>query len=471
MTFWENLFLKARGLVALAPISGLLVAALLLTSCALSAPVVNDQPAATSGSQSTAQATVTTSSPYKPGPQAAQILKECSATASSGGCYSPEQIQTFYDLNPLYNKGYNGRGQTIVIIDSFGSPTIQQDLKVFDQTFGLPDPPSFKVLSPLGAPDFNDPQASGWAGETTLDVEWAHAIAPGASIVLLESPVAETEGVQGFPEFEQLSTYALDNHLGQVISQSYGASEPTLAGDACKENLGTGEDLLKNYDQTVYQRAQQEKVTVLASSGDAGATNENCSTTSIYNYRNVGWPASDPLVTAVGGTKLTLGSSAGVYGKEKVWNEDGGASGGGISQFYAEPDWQKNLPNQSLLKGKRAIPDVAWGAAVNFALYSSFDNASGDWSAIGGTSASAPQWAGLVAIANQMAGKPLGFLNPALYKLAGKGFHDITTGNNSVGGVAGYQASQGWDMATGWGTPDANVLLPQLIQAVQNTKG
>lgn len=468
MAFWKQLFLKARRLIVLGPISGLLIALLLLTSCALSAPVVNDQPVSTPGNQSTSQ--TTTTSPYKAGPQAAQILNDCSVTAAPGGCFSPEQIQTFYNLNPLYNKGFTGRGQTIVIIDSFGSPTIQQDLKVFDQTFGLPEPPSFKVLAPLGQPDPNDPQAPGWAGETTLDVEWAHAIAPGASIVLLESPVAETEGVQGFPEFEQLSTYALDNHLGQVITQSYGASEPTMVGDVCNENLGSGESLLQNYDQTVYQRAEQEKVTVLASSGDAGATNEDCTTANNYTYRNVGWPASDPLVTAVGGTKLTLGNRSGAYGSEKVWNEEGGASGGGISQFYAEPDWQKHLPNQSSLKGKRGLPDVSWGAAVNFALYSSFDSSNVGWSAIGGTSAASPQWAGLVAIANQMAGKPLGFLNPALYKLAGKGFHDITSGNNSLDGVAGFQASQGWDMATGWGTPDAAALLPQLIQAVQNTK-
>ncbi|HEX6778979.1 MAG TPA: S53 family peptidase [Ktedonobacterales bacterium] len=466
MTFWEKSFLKARRFAALGPLPGFLAAMLLLTSCALSTPVVNDPSASTPGSQ----APGTTTSPYKPGAQAAQILSECSATAAPGGCLSPEQVQTFYNLNSLYNKGYTGRGQTIVIIDSFGSPTIQRDLKVFDQTFGLPDPPSFKVLAPLGAINFNDPQASGWAGEATLDVEWAHAIAPGASIVLLESPVAETEGVQGFPQFEQLSTYALDNHLGQIISQSYGASEPTLVGDVCNENLGSGESLLQNYDQTVYQRAEQAKVTVLASSGDAGATNEDCTSSSNYSYRNAGWPASDPLVTAVGGTKLTLKNNAGVYGSEKVWNEDGGASGGGTSQFYAEPDWQKNLPNQSLLKGKRGLPDVSWGAAVNFALYSSFDSANTGWSAIGGTSASAPQWAGLVAIANQMAGKPLGFLNPALYKLAGKGFHDITSGDNSLDNVDGFQASQGWDMATGWGTPDAAVLLPQLIQAVQNTK-
>ncbi len=441
--------------------TALLAVLLLLASCAASNVTINDVPT----SRPSATPAPTTSGPFKPGAQAAQILEQCSVTAAPGGCLSPEQVQTFYNLNPLYNKGYTGKGMTIVIIDSYGSPTIQHDLQVFDQAFGLPDPPSFQVLAPLGPSGVD----AGWASETTLDVEWSHAIAPGANIVLLTSPVAETEGVQGFPEFEKLSTYALDNHLGQVISQSYGASEPTLVGDACHEGLGNGQDLLKEYDQKVYQRAVQAHVTVLASSGDAGSTNENCSTQGNYSYRNVGWPASDPLVTAVGGTKLALGNSAGAYGSEQVWNEEGGASGGGTSQFYTEPTWQKSLPNQTALQGKRAIPDVAWGAAVNFALYSSFDSANAGWSAIGGTSAAAPQWAGLVAIADQMAGKPLGFLNPALYQLAGKGFHDITKGNNSLAGVPGYQAGQGWDMTTGWGTPDAAVLLPLLIKAVQET--
>ncbi len=445
----------------------LLVAVLVLASCALETPAINEHPRSTG----TATPSSMTASPFKPGPEAARILQQCSLTAADGGCFSPEQVQTFYHLNSLYHKGYDGRGSTIVIIDSFGSPTIKRDLHIFDQVFGLPDPPKFDVLYPLGDVQFDpkNPEHVGWAGEATLDVEWAHAIAPGANIVLLVSPVAETEGVQGFPEFEQLSIYALDQQLGQIITQSFGASEPTLVGDACREGLGNGEDLLKEYDLKVYQRAVREHVTVLASSGDAGATNEDCSLRQEYPYRNVGWPASDPYVTAVGGTKMMLKNPSGAYGGEQVWNEDGGASGGGISQFYAEPDWQKNLPNQAALHGKRAIPDVSWGAAVNFAFYHSYPGEEPGWSAIGGTSASAPQWAGLIAIANQMAGKPLGFLNPALYKLAGQGFHDITQGNNGLHGVPGFQASQGWDMSTGWGTPDAAALLPLLIAAVEQT--
>ncbi|HEY7356358.1 MAG TPA: S53 family peptidase, partial [Ktedonobacterales bacterium] len=412
-----------------------------LASCALNTPAVDttNTPSANSSTSATY--------PYKPSPQAAQALRECQAAgAAPGGCFSPEQVQTFYDLNPLYAKSYTGKGMTIVIIDSFGSPTIKQDLKTFDRTFGLPDPPSFDVDYPLGQVHFDptDSDQANWGIETTLDVEWAHSIAPGANLVLLVSPVTETEGVQGFPEFEKLSIYAMDHHLGQVVTQSFGATEPTLVGDACKDNQGTGEALLKDYDQKVFQRGVTEHITFLASTGDLGPTDYTCNgPPDTYNFQTIGWPASDPLVTAVGGTQLTFKDRAGNYGSESVWN-DNGASGGGLSQFYAEPDWQKSLPDQATLNGKRGLPDVSWGAAANFTIYQTFTNQFPTWFAVAGTSASSPQWAGVVAIADQMAGKPLGFLNPALYQLAGKGFHDITTGDNSDAGVQGFQAGSGW---------------------------
>jgi subtilase family serine protease len=469
MVYWQTPQAGRRLFSLTWRVMAFLIALLALSSCMFNGsntPNLSDKSATAPGGSTTTPQPV--DSPFKPSPQAAQAINECNLSAAPGGCFSPEQVQTFYDLNPLYAKGFTGKGETIIIIDSFGSPTIKHDLQVFDQTFGLPDPPKFDVEYPLGQVTI-DPGNSdqvGWEGETTLDVEWAHTVAPGANIVLLVSPVSETEGVQGFPQFEQLSIYAMDHKLGQVISQSFGASEPTLVGDPCNEGLGTGQDLLKDYDQKVFQRAVTEHITVLASSGDDGATDVDCSENNTYNYPIVGWPASDPLVTAVGGTKLFLKDKAGDYGSERTWNELGGASGGGLSQFYAEPEWQKNLPNQGALKGKRAIPDVSWGAAVNFPFYHTYPGDLVGWSGIGGTSAASPQWAGLVAIADQMAGKPLGFLNPALYTLAGKGFHDITTGDNGLDGVAGFQAGPGWDMATGWGTPDAAVLLPQLIKAV-----
>ena len=141
-------------------------------------------------------------------------------------CYQPAQLQQAYNLSPLYARGVTGKGATIVIVDSFGSPTIRNDLGVFDQQFGLPAPPSFKIIRPAGAiPRYRaSSEMISWAGETSLDVEYAHAIAPRASIVLVETPIAETEGVAGFPQIVKAEEYVIDHHLGGVISQSFGAT-------------------------------------------------------------------------------------------------------------------------------------------------------------------------------------------------------------------------------------------------------
>src|SRR5207245_2509882 len=147
-------------------------------------------------------------------------------------CYQPGQIQTAYDLGPLYSQGLDGTGRTIALVDSFGSPTIRQDLAQFDSDFGLPAPPSFKIVQPAGPVPPFDPNNStmvGWAFETTLDVEWAHAMAPGASIILAETPVAETEGVTGFPEIMKSEDFLINRDMTDVISQSFGATEQTFA--------------------------------------------------------------------------------------------------------------------------------------------------------------------------------------------------------------------------------------------------
>jgi subtilase family serine protease len=354
--------------------------------------------------------------------------------------------------------GYTGAGQTIIIIDSFGSPTITNDLSTFDAGYGLPEPPSFTVLSPLGSVPF-DPSNSdqvGWEFETTLDVEWAHALAPGASIVLLTSPVDETEGVQGLPEFLQLEQYALDHHLGKIISQSWGATENTLFDPA-------GRRVMADFER-FYLRAALENVTVLASSGDSGSAGVDVNY-EFYPFPTVGFPASSPLVTAVGGTSL-YADTDGNYQSEAVWNHGHGASGGGVSRCFWEPLHQYLLPAsvQKKLNHHRGIPDVAYNADPNtpILIYLSFLQSSGYYH-IGGTSEGAPQWAGIIADANQLAGHPLGFLNPKLYLLRGMGFHDVTVGNNSFHGVPGYNATPGWDLATGWGSPNLSTLLRELV--------
>jgi subtilase family serine protease len=376
-------------------------------------------------------------------------------------CYSPQEIRHAYGVDQLVNKGYDGAGETIVIFDSFGSPTIASDLASFDAGYGLPAPPSFTILAPLGTVPFDPtaiPDQIGWAAETTLDVEWSHAMAPDARIVLMTSPVDETEGVQGMPQFNDLENYALDHHLGQVWSQSWGATENTLFTPA-------GQQVFTSFEQT-YARAAATGVTVFASAGDSGSANAELNGTTFYPFPTVGFPASSPLVTAVGGTSLYANTS-GDYQSETVWNNATGAGGGGISQVFGEPLYQRlTLPrsDQRLLGGHRGLPDISWNADPDTAIliYLSFLGASqAGYYTVGGTSEGSPQWSGLTADLNQLIGHPVGFLNPYLYALgkAGIGFHDITVGNNSFAGVPGYSATPGWDPASGWGTPDVGQLL------------
>ena len=374
-------------------------------------------------------------------------------------CYSPQEMRNAYGVDSVLKAGYGGAGQTIIIVDSFGSPTIADDLKAFDEGYGLPDPPSFKVISPLGTVPF-DPTNSdqvGWAVETTLDVEWAHALAPAANIVLLTSPVSETQGVQGMPEFLALETYALDHNLGKIISQSWGTTENTLF-------TPDGQKVFHDFEQ-LYARAAREHVTVLASSGDEGSSGFEADTTTLYPFPVVGYPASSPQVTAVGGTTL-YADTFGNYQYEIVWNEFGfAAGGGGVSQQFAEPFYQlAGIPKsaQPLLGNHRAIPDIAYNADAEYGVlvYLSFlgPDAAGYYE-IGGTSAGSPQWAGIVADANQLAGHPLGFLNPRLYSLGqSRFFNDIVSGANGFFPTPGYVATRGWDLTTGWGTPNDGLI-------------
>jgi subtilase family serine protease len=396
-------------------------------------------------------------------------------------CYSPQEMRTAYGMNGLIDSGNVGAGQTIVIIDSYGSSTIEADLKVFDKGYGIPDPPSFKVLAPLGTVPWNPskyPDQSGWAAETTLDVEWAHAMAPGASIILMTSPVDETEGVQGLPEFLALEQYALDHHLGKIISQSWGATENTLfAGVAGPQ----GPQVVANFSK-FYEQAALARVTVIASTGDDGSSNVN-TTGGFYPHPTVGFPASSPWVLAIGGTKL-FADTSGNYKTEIVWSDaQCCAGGGGISQLFKEPGYQKLALGDGIEKrlgGMRGIPDVSYNADCNNSIlvYLSFLGASNaGYYGICGTSEGSPQWAGIVADLNQYAGQPLGYLNPIIYAVGGAGDfasigRDITKGNNKLRQVAGavapgYSATPGWDLASGWGSPNF-ATLPENPLALLN---
>ena len=382
-------------------------------------------------------------------------------------CYSPQELRTIYDLNPILNAGYTGKGQTIVIINSFGSPTIRADLHHFDVDYGLPDPPSFQILAPLGQVPFHasDQDQVGWAQETSLDVEWAHALAPGASIVLLTSPVSETQGVQGMPQFLRLEQYAVNNHLGAIISQSWGTTEETLFTPA-------GRQILNGFNTFYQQATLNDHITFIAAAGDSGVANVDVNGNT-YPFRTVGFPASSPWVTTVGGTTLTA-NAYGNYASEKVWNDGpGSASGGGYSHYFRLPAYQQSSQSAPYsATGYRALPDVAYDAdpSTGMPVYMSFTS-DATYFIVGGTSAGAPQWAALIADANQQAGHPLGFINPKLYSIgrfslfAKYAFHDITVGNNSQGAITGYSALPGWDAATGWGTPDSTTLLDLLASS------
>jgi subtilase family serine protease len=371
-------------------------------------------------------------------------------------CYSPLQYQAAYDLKPLYSKGITGAGRTIVIVDSFGSPTIRRDLGVFDKQWGLPDF-TLNVFKTPGVPAFNPDNGSmrGWAAETTLDVEYAHSVAPGATIDLVETPVAETEGVQGFPQMMAAEEEMINLGQGDVISQSFGATENTFPGFA-QHNYQSLFGL-----RFAFADAYAHNVTVLASSGDNGATDSELDGSTLYPQRANSWPSSDPLVTSVGGTELYLSASGARTSPDTAWNDGYGASGGGLSGVFGRPAFQNGVA--SVVGSRRGTPDISMSAAVSGAawVYSSYQPGSAGWQLYGGTSEATPLFAGIVALADQVAGHRLGDINAALYNLAAQndpastGIISVTKGNNSFDGVTGYQAGPGYNLVTGWGTIDA----------------
>jgi len=426
-------------------------------------------------------------------------------------CYTPNDIYAAYNVAKLHQQGITGKGQTIIIVDSYGSPTALQDLQFFSTTFGLPRP-DLTIINPDGTPSFNNAQQGiqlGWAEETSLDLQWSHAIAPDAKLVLVEANPAETEGVQGFPSIFKGEQMAVTQFPNSVMSQSFAVTEQSFCGGSVlSTTCAAGNTQIAVFDH-VYQLAVANHVTVFGSSGDAGTANveraAGVSVGPLLPFPTVNWPSSDPLVTSAGGTWLQHGwtwnptISANDYyaclaaggsncnsaylnfntGKaqtEAVWKEDwiGAATGGGLSAVFSTPSFQSGT-SSCLLQGQRGLPDVSWNAAVDggVLVYTSFSGVRVGWHIIGGTSASSPQLAGLIALTNQIStsmGKgTVGYLNPLLYKLSAKDFNDIVpqtfgTGagvttlqdNSDYGtGIPGYATTTGWDLTTGFGTPNA----------------
>jgi subtilase family serine protease len=398
--------------------------------------------------------------------------------ASSGGttaCYDPAQVRAAYDLAPLFARGVQGQRQTIVIVDAFGDPTIRSDLATFDAAFSLPAPPALRVLTPRGPiPPYSasGKDRFGWAAETALDVEWAHVMAPKAAIDLVETPTDEVEGTTGFPDIVAAENWVVRHRLGTVISQSFAATEETF----------TSKSQLLPF-RSAYVAAQKAGVSVLAGSGDLGATDYEYDATTIYPRPVVSWPATDPLVTAVGGTKLDLSAAGTPLAPAVAWNDTylhsvphPSASGGGRSAYFSRPAYQGGVATQAL--GHRGVPDVSMSAACT-GLVEVYLGAAGPqspgWRTLCGTSEATPLFAGIVALCDQELGHGLGLLNPALYgllKVAGSGLVPVRSGNNTVAFVSGaktvtvrgFTATGGYSLVTGVGTIDAARFVPALVK-------
>lgn len=333
------------------------------------------------------------------------------ANAGEPGGMTPAQVRRAYGFDQIAN---DGAGQTIAIVVAYDHPTIGQDLATFDRAFGLPDPPSFTKAVAPGTPV--DP---GWAAETALDVEWAHAIAPKANLLLVS---AKSDGIADMVEAVD---FARRQPGVTVVSMSWGARENTA---------------LAAMDRYFNTPAGHAPITFVAAAGDGGAAAE--------------WPASSPNVLAVGGTRIRT-DAAGDYLGETAWSY----SGGGFSRSFATPSYQRGV-----VSGARGIPDVAYNAdpASGVAVFNSVpdENGRSGWSVVGGTSAGAPQWSALIALANQQrAGQgkaSLGRAQDSIYTLPASAFRDITAGGN------GYAARVGYDLVTGRGTPVANLLVQGL---------
>lgn len=396
-------------------------------------------------------------------------------------CYSPQQLYQAYGINAIFNAGFTGAGRTIVIIDAFQDPTVQNDLAAFDQVFGLPTP-DFVQVAPFGLTPFdpNDPAQANFASEIALDVQVSHAIAPGAKIelVLAKSNLDS--------DLINATKWAVDHNVGDIISQSFGGNE----------NCVDSSLLAKQH--AVFTEATARHITLFASTGDQGAAQGTCDGNSWTQAAST--PATDPLVTAIGATELFAAfdcnaahpcppnsPTPGTYDHEIALNEAAGlftsgnfSTGGGFSNLFTRPDWQRGVANTR--DGHRGIPDVSFSGSINHGVLASCGVCAGvttpAFFVFGGTSVGSPVWAGLTALADQMAGRRLGFITEALYKIGtnpqqnAAAYHDTTVGNNTVQEpdatntlvtVQGFNALSGWDATTGWGTPKVDALLPLLV--------
>jgi subtilase family serine protease len=392
-------------------------------------------------------------------------------------CYTPQQFQVAYGIKPLLNRGINGRGETVVLpelAESQLNPPLVTDMRLdmaaFDSLFHLPAA-RMRVVSTLAG------ARSPWLafGEEVLDVEMVHALAPGAALVILLLPATSLDDTKNAVS-AAVASLRLGRTEGGVMSLSAAGQ---IGGEHCVSRAQA------NSVHTALQAAASRHVTVVAATGDIGAVAEPCDvygaltgTGTFTPVKEVNLLASDPLVLGAGGTSLTASHTTGAWQGETAWGLPYGnpgsafqASGGGFSRLFSRPGYQDGVPG---IRASRGVPDVSADASGHTGMAIVLSD--GGRSMIrnsGGTSASAPIWAALIALADQYAGRHLGLVNPALYQIARgpryhQAFHDITKGNNTVrfppATITGYRAAPGWDPATGWGSPDAQVLIPLLAR-------
>jgi len=389
------------------------------------------------------------------GPRPSGIVKNC-LVSSPNACHTPHVYRIAYGIQPLLDRETDGRGETVTVVSpappSSASPSppgsnqppvatdIRQDLAAYDGEFGLPAARIEVVTSLAGS-------ASPWeaTGEEVGDFEILHTVAPAATlrVVLLPSDVLQSAAT---------ATTDMVAALRLAVSHTDVASVSWSLG----EHYFTTAQLAQM--QSILSWAAAHHVTVDTAAGDSGASSEPWWGTP---DKEVSLPASDPLVLGVGGTILSANLSTGTYTGEIAWD----GSGGGFSHLYARPAYQDGVPG---ISATRDVPDVSGAGSIPF----TFTSGGKTW-IIGlfGTSGPTQLWGGLMALADQYAGHDLGFINPAIYRIARslayhQAFHDVTTGDNTVtiGSVTitGYQAAPGWDPVTGWGSPNAQALIPLL---------
>jgi subtilase family serine protease len=409
------------------------------------------------------------------GSQTADATSECDSLTT---CYTPRQLDTAYGIKPLLSHGIDGRGQTVVlpeIAQGLFPPQaytdLRQDMSMFDKVFGLPAP-RLRVINSIAE------SGSPWQadGEEVLDAEMVHAAAPGAGITIVLTKPSSFHDAEG-------GVTAAVAALRLAVSDRAAVVSISAAGQTGGENCDTPAEV-KLLNSALHD-AVAHHITIVAASGDVGAVGEPCDLAkglmggSFPTVKEVNLPASDPLVLSAGGTTLAASHKTGGYISETGWGFPYGsvgtqfqASGGGFSHLFARPSYQTGLSDS---RAGRGVPDVASDAAPHTGMALVVSDGGNQYTVrdSGGTSASAPLWAGLIALADQNADRHLGFVNPAIYRIGRsasyhQAFHDITQGGNTTQfpghTIGGYTAASGWDPVTGWGSPNAQALIPLLAR-------